>query len=389
MSWFVHFALVVVGGLAPCGELLTVAPRRALQDRFTEAEQILAAIRDMYDGLHDVSYEFDQWTHYASKAQTSTSGKVVIRLDDGALLVDVRGVHSQGVLWHEVRSFLRGEDRMFHTRGNNRTFHVQPRRAVGTLGYGVALLPIIAARDPERYVVEFIGRERVGLTRCIRLAIYDGDALGSVLANYAERVRRGEPAEAPPTYHLWLTLDGGLKLHKWALVAQYGVPSRRKERAAMTWWPRKQQGITWAEGRPKLWLPLEIECECNIGRGGRAAGLNFEQRRVIIPDSIRVNSGVTDETFALKPPAGVPVSRPGPPLKDDDVRGVLLAPPIGSVQGPVEDEVTEEGDVDEILKQAGAGTPRRWGFFGWKSWLMLMAGTVLFAIALWLRLRQS
>ncbi len=382
--------LCVSALLVPIAPVTAQPPGKDVQVRLTEGQQILDAIGGMYAGLQDVTYEFDEWAEIEGSTRGSSSGKVIVRLDDGAVLLDVRTVHAEGFLSHETRSLFGQETRAYRKVAGRQSFHVQPRQVVGLFGYALALVPLVASRNPDRYVPELIGWERVGLKRCARLALYESEVLRPVLARYLEAARRGHVAESPPGYHFWFTLDdNGMRMRQFAFVARYGAPNAPNGRVGLHGKVLKDHAVVWKEGQPPLWIPTEIMVELQWPRPGGAAAFSVRHRRVVVPESIRVNTGVGDDTFLIKPPAGVKTTRPGPPLKGERIRGVLAAQPMGGFAIPVEPEAVEQSDLKELLSEASRRTTRTTVWSKSWPWLVSLAGVALLAIALWLRIRRA
>lgn len=396
MSWRAVFlitaaiVLVVPGARSPAEELPP-------SERVERGQAILTVLRQRLEGLADLQFDFDEWRteiHPEIEFSSAITGTMKLRFSDGAYRITTRRIGKDADIQQD-RALLQGTVTELIQRplfGKLVTIHnTQPSQEIGCLGYCNALLPYLAAVRPDRYPVELIGWERVGFTRCARLAVYDREAYrrsgatDRLEAYLASGNRNATPPEM--SQHVWLDVKRGVAL-RYALVGSgktpEGVVQVEMERTELS----RLHRIDWAEGRPPLWIPAEWETqwESDTPRFGRVIG---KRRLVVILSSIRTNVGFDDSVFRIPPPPGARRQSPGPDPKVAEIAAHRPAPVSPMVSEIPPGASTPLVDPDELPPpspgQLRAPVRRGWPF---TSVVLAVGGLGLLAAA-WFLWRRS
>lgn len=367
-------------------------------ERVERGQAILTVLRQRLEGLKDLQFDFDEWRteiHPEIETSTTITGTIKLRFSDGAYRITTRRIGKDADIQQD-RALLQGTITELMQKPVLRklvTIHnTQPSEEVGCLGYCGPLLPYLAAVRPDRYPVELIGWERVGFTRCARLAVYDREAyrrsgaLDRLEAYLASGNRNATPPEL--SQHVWLDVRRGVAL-RYAVVASgktpEGVVHTETERMELS----RLHRIDWAAGRPPLWIPAEWEeqWELDMPQRGRVIG---KRRLVIILSSIRTNVGFDDSVFRIPPPPGARRQSPGldPKLAQiaARVRPAPVSPMVSEIQPGASTPWVDPGELPAPSPgQLRAPVRRGWPF---TSVVLAVAGLGLLAAA-WFLWRRS
>ncbi len=367
------------------------APQAAPAARVTAAQAIVRALWAEYQGLEDIVFHFDEWARAGGSAiwpsDSSRSGYLYLRLTDGAYRLRLDAVNQRGEQ-HLEASVIRGS-RASVTRipGKRAAFHQQPAWTWACSGYCTMFAVLLAGRMPDEYAVELVGWEKVDGVQCARVAVHHLKAGGARLLEY---LRSTDPtAVAPfPALHCWVDLERGGVLLRSAFVAYRQVGLRREETVLFDTYTRQVYRFDWAPDRKPLWIPVELVTKLTEAET-RAGTVRFERRLVIIPDSIRVNVGLSDEQLAVRPPPGARVSRyseENAHLKVEPAGVVMRSLSQGS--RPLLSEQELPPPLSGVVLRAPSD--RQTGRAGWWfTWASLAVGVVCLVLALYLRARRA